>query len=156
MQSSEEYAVNWNKLDQHLQSALAGVFSSPRLQAVHQRGVVQGRARVFLPAIVAFQRSDGSQRDVAITSVLHAAGAVARITHLAPHAPVFAAPQRPPRRPLLSVSPESTHQPGQRRHTRVDNVFGASQCQQRTSDPVWIRSICVSISCATGQIVNTF
>ncbi|KAJ7863801.1 hypothetical protein B0H14DRAFT_462298 [Mycena olivaceomarginata] len=38
--SSEEYAVNWNKLDQHLQSALAGVFSSPRLEAVHLRGVV--------------------------------------------------------------------------------------------------------------------
>ncbi|KAJ7868618.1 hypothetical protein B0H14DRAFT_312238 [Mycena olivaceomarginata] len=38
--SSEEYAVNWNKLDLHLQSALAGVFSSPRLEAVHLRGVV--------------------------------------------------------------------------------------------------------------------
>ncbi|KAJ7306749.1 hypothetical protein DFH08DRAFT_1088818 [Mycena albidolilacea] len=39
-QSGISYSRSWNKMDQHLQSALADVFSSPRLEAVHLRGLV--------------------------------------------------------------------------------------------------------------------
>ncbi|KAJ7879064.1 hypothetical protein B0H14DRAFT_3775143 [Mycena olivaceomarginata] len=34
--------VSWDEMEQHLQFALASVFSSPRLEAVHLRGLVIG------------------------------------------------------------------------------------------------------------------
>jgi hypothetical protein len=37
---SGEYSMNWNKMGRQLKSALANVFSSPRLEAVHLRGIV--------------------------------------------------------------------------------------------------------------------
>jgi hypothetical protein len=40
IQTSAKFSRSWNKMDQPLQSALTNVFSSPRLEAVHLRGLV--------------------------------------------------------------------------------------------------------------------
>ncbi|KAJ7863807.1 hypothetical protein B0H14DRAFT_3862754 [Mycena olivaceomarginata] len=40
IQTSAKFSRSWSKMDQPLQSALANVFSSPRLEAVHLRGLV--------------------------------------------------------------------------------------------------------------------
>ncbi|KAJ7874222.1 hypothetical protein B0H14DRAFT_2569394 [Mycena olivaceomarginata] len=37
---SGDFSMNWNNLEQDLQSALAAVFSSPTLESVHLRGIV--------------------------------------------------------------------------------------------------------------------
>ncbi|KAF8206413.1 hypothetical protein K438DRAFT_1817158 [Mycena galopus ATCC 62051] len=38
--SGGKYSMNWNKMEQPLKSALASVFSSPNLEAVHLRGIM--------------------------------------------------------------------------------------------------------------------
>jgi hypothetical protein len=40
IQTCAKFSRSWSKMDQPLQSALANVFSSPRLEAVHLRGLV--------------------------------------------------------------------------------------------------------------------
>jgi hypothetical protein len=40
IQTRAKFSRSWSKMDQPLQSALANVFSSPRLEAVHLRGLV--------------------------------------------------------------------------------------------------------------------
>ncbi|KAJ6572306.1 hypothetical protein B0H19DRAFT_681588 [Mycena capillaripes] len=43
-----KFSMNWTKMGRQLKSALANVFSSPRLEAVHLRGIVVESARELL------------------------------------------------------------------------------------------------------------